>query len=186
MNKKALLFTSIATVFAVGVATVTLSGLNQIQKSNEIKATGDSVEHTITLTVADLEDGSTIDEGYLTYMLYQENATRSGDYFGYIGYAYSDGAITYGTDGNIFSATYAYYDSVFFYMILEFSNVKSYTSVTLNGEFYYNLYDGQLKSPVTSIEYTSSDFSDDQLYIYVEDLYKAALTSVVIVYDCAA
>lgn len=41
MNKKALLFVSLGTVFAVGVATVTLSGLNQLQKSNELKATGE-------------------------------------------------------------------------------------------------------------------------------------------------
>lgn len=37
MNKKALLFTSIGTVFAVGVATVTLSGVNQVTKITNAK-----------------------------------------------------------------------------------------------------------------------------------------------------
>lgn len=59
MNKKALLFVSLGTVFAVGVTTVALSGLNQVQKINvTTAATGYSITFDYSSYVID--DGYTI------------------------------------------------------------------------------------------------------------------------------
>lgn len=57
MNKKALLITSIAAVFAVGVGTIAISGIEQIQKANEIKATGEYIK---TNTKVDIEHISNV------------------------------------------------------------------------------------------------------------------------------
>lgn len=191
MNKKALLITSIAAVFAVGVGTITLSGLNQIQRANELRAAPTTAEHTITLTASDIYSSSVDDKNtpyYAEFMLWQEDATRNGDDFGFMGYAYGDISASCG-NGKIFTieateesyGNYSYING-YFGMTIDFKNVYSYSSIILNGEFYYT---DDLLNPETSKTYTFSDFIDDKtLVIYEGDLFKAVLTSVVITYNC--
>ena len=178
MNKRNILIISIATIVPATIGLVICQ--KNVSPFHVTKA--DTTEHTITLTADDL-DSPKIEDGYLTYDLYQENATKCGEDFMVLdSYAYSDDQISYGS-GHIFSMDGGlYYDALFFGMTLEFDNVAEYVSVTLNGKFCYN---SQKTSFNYQISYGPSSFSDDQLIIYEDGLYTAELDSIVIIYLCA-
>ena len=179
MNKKTILAISLSTIVPVALG----FALYQSNVSPFSITKAATTEHTITLTEDDL-DSPKVEDGYVTFDLYQENATKCGDDFMVLDCcAYSDNQASYGS-GHIFSLDGGIYGygALCFEIPLEFSNVEEYVSVTLNGKFCYNSYKTSFEN---QLSYGPSDFTGDKLVIYEDGLYTAILDSIVIVYLCA-
>ena len=188
MKKSKLLLLTVVTALAstvlVGVAAFAKTNGSSFVKSSA----EDLVPHTIELTSSHLIN---VDETYGYFDFKKEHATYSGyDFESYYdsydhSFVYGGGEMTIGKNGHIFSAFYddgGYYidADVYFTIIFLFVNVAEYTSIVLNGEFYYNQY---LTNPTTSITYEAKDI-DDLTYVQQTGLYGAVLDSIVISYKC--
>ena len=187
MKKSKFLLLMSATALTAGVlGSAALLSRNNDARFEKVGATN-LVSHSITLNASHLIN---VDEYYGTFDLKRSNATYCGEDFesyydntGDHSYAYGD-ELEIGKSGHIFSASgvneYYASDSVGFRITFLFNNVAEYSSIVLNGKFYY---DEQLTNPETTIEYESKDI-DDVMFIQHDNLYAAVLDSIVITYKC--
>ena len=182
MKKPLLIVTS--TLLLAGTSAAVL-GLAAFGKGNTVLAgetEPETVEHAITLTVDNLEN-DTSDGTFAEFILSKEKVTYHEWDFSTLGsYGYGGTSAETRTGGHIFTlVSGSYYADAYFQISFSFKNVYSYTSIVLNGAFYY---DQSLQNPETSIVKTVSDISDDYS-LYEAGFWKVTLDSIVITYNCA-